>query len=162
MSVKYKFDKSKEYIKAFQNFSNHELFVGFPSESVDRGEQINNAELAYIHENGSPANNIPARPFLLSGVKESYPKVVEIFKESVKNMTTSGKADSNEIVKGLHRAGEISVNSVKARITNQVGFIPLAESTLIARQKKGFKGTSALIVTGKLLNSIKFVVKKKG
>ena len=157
MSVKYKFDKSKEYIKAFQSLSAHELFVGVPSESVNRDDKINNAQLAYIHENGSPANNIPARPFLLLGVKDSYPKVIEIFKESVKNMTVAG-----EMEKGLHKAGQISVDSVKKRIVNQVGFIPLAESTLIARQAKGFKGTKALIRTGQLLNSIKFVVRKKG
>ncbi|MDD1617199.1 MAG: hypothetical protein LUQ28_12105, partial [Methylococcaceae bacterium] len=63
------------------------------------------------------------------------------------------------MIASLTKAGIVAQNSVKATITKGEGFEPLAESTIKARQRKGFKGTKPLIRTGQLRNSITYIVK---
>lgn len=50
------------------NFPNYSIQVGVFSTKSNRQEKIDigitNADLMFIHENGSPLNNIPARPVL--------------------------------------------------------------------------------------------------
>ena len=64
--------------------------------------------------------------------------------------------------RGLTAAGQIAADAVRSQIVRQVGFAPLAPSTLRARAAAGFKGTKALIVTGELMRSITHVIRKKG
>ena len=59
-------------------FPEYLIELGVPSTKTNRKETVNlgitNAELMFIHENGSPLQNIPARPVLeltLKWVKES-------------------------------------------------------------------------------------------
>lgn len=49
------------------------VFVGVPDGGGRDDGKMTNAQLAYIHENGSPARGIPARPFLVVGVTEARP-----------------------------------------------------------------------------------------
>src|SRR3569623_347400 len=47
-----------------------EVLVGFPEDCTARRDpqEPSNAMFAYIHYFGSPANNIPARPFMYPGI----------------------------------------------------------------------------------------------
>lgn len=53
------------------------LVVGFPQEgnSEHPGMKLTTAELAYVHEHGSPASSIPARPFLGPAMEASAPTI---------------------------------------------------------------------------------------
>ena len=53
----------------------HEVCIGIPENTEERkdskGTPVNNAELLFIHTNGSPVNNIPPRPVLEPAIKQN-------------------------------------------------------------------------------------------
>lgn len=156
MSVTVTRDDSKRIIAAIEAMAKKRVLIGIPGDGSPRKDsKIGNAALGYIHENGSAARNIPARPFLIPGVRSVGDQAADVLKNAAKKAVTG----ESTIDKGLHAAGMIAQNAVKMRIRNQEGFAPLANSTLRARKRKGKEGTKALIRTGQLINSIKYVIK---
>jgi hypothetical protein len=110
-------------------------------------------------ENGSAVANIPARPVLIPGVEAVADKCADIIAKGAADSILGGQS---EYIKSLNKAGLIAQASVRGTLTAGEGFAPLAESTLKARERKGFKGTKPLLVTGQLRNSYTYVVRKRG
>lgn len=182
MSIKMTVDKLGEIMKSINSLVSKDVLVGIPDSKAERrdedGEPINNAQLGYIHEFGSPINNLPARPFLNTGVEDAKEEIAEQL-EKAANSALSGKYAQMEA--GFNKAGIVAQNSVKNKI-NSGQFAPLADSTLRARVSRGgSRGKAAerelasrsegnapsnaeikpLIDTGQLRNSITYVVRKK-
>lgn len=134
--------------------SRKQALIGIPAVKSPRDGKIGNAALGYIHENGSPKRNIPARPFLVPAVREVSPKVVKIMKEAAEK----GMDDVGAVDKGLNAAGLLAQAAVKNWMRKGEGFAPLLPRTIDARKRQGAKGTKPLIRTGQLLNSITYVV----
>lgn len=159
MKVEVVKDITDKVLANIQKMAADRLLIGIPAEKAPRkGDPITNAALGFIHENGSPARNIPARPFLVPGVRAATPKCLEILKQFGKQSLTAGPA---ALDKGLNAAGLIAQAAVKKQIVSQEGFSPLKAGTIAARKRKGYKGEKALIRTGQLLNSITYVVRSK-
>lgn len=157
------------------------VFVGVPSETANvRNElqdtsPINNATLAYIHQNGSPAQNIPARPFMTIGIDNAKEPALAQLKKAAGDQLE--KTDSANVTRGLKLAGQIAENAIKAAINSSIA-PQLADSTLRARARRGRKGAIAelksrqegnepstenartLVDTGAMRNSIKYVIRK--
>lgn len=146
---------------AFAQLAQQEVLVGVPSEDAARKSEekqpMNNATLAYIQDNGSPAANIPERPFMRPGIQDCKEKVVKQFKNGAK-AALEGNADA--IDKALHTSGLIAQAAIRNRI-NAGPPPPLAKSTLAARRRRGRTGTVPLVDTGQLRNSINYVLRKK-
>lgn len=134
-----------------------EVYVGVPGETADRGEPVNNAALAYIHDKGSALANIPARPFMEPGIRDVQDQITA----SLKSALDVAQLTPATLEQSLNRAGITAVVAIKKRIVSQEGFAPLKPSTLAARKRKGRNRTKALIDTGEMLNSIKHVVRDK-
>jgi hypothetical protein len=180
-SVVVKIDKVGNIVKALTALTNKDVLVGIPDQTTERKPDddddgpVNNATLGYIHEHGSPANNIPARPFLIPGVKDAHDEVEHRLKKAA-NLALDGNLSAVDAQ--LSMAGQEARDSVKAKI-NSGDFEPLADATLEARARKGRKGAKAelasrragnapstalakpLIDTGQLRNSITYVVRGK-
>lgn len=157
--IKNNLPKLKE---ALTKVSKQEVLVGVPAENSNRksapGEKqaMNNATLAYIHDNGSAAANIPARPFMRPGITRAKARIAETLGLSAKQAING----DGSIDKGLMKAGLIAQLSIREVINE--GVPPeLAPNTIKARQKRGRTGTRPLIDTGQLRNAINFVVKEK-
>lgn len=157
------------------------VFVGVPSETTNIRDDlsdiapINNATLAYIHQNGSPAKNIPARPFMTIGIENAKKPATEQLKIAAQTALNT-KNDAN-ITRGLSLAGQIAESSIKAAINSSIA-PQLSEATLKARARRGRKGAKlelanraagaepgsdlakTLVDTGALRNSIKYVIRK--
>ena len=179
MTVKVTVDNLAKVIASINALVKKEVLVGIPSGTTERKEDeqtpVNNAQLGYIHEYGSPANNIPARPFLIPGVNKAKNKIESQLKTAAK---AALNRDLKTIEKSLDNAGLSAQNSVRTEI-NSGDFQELALSTLKARARKGRKGAQAeidsraegnlpsnenarpLIDTGQLRNSITYVVRGK-
>lgn len=147
---------------AFAQLSQQEVLVGVPRDEVVRSDPnekqpMNNATLAYIQDNGSPANNIPARPFMHPGVEACKEKVVKQFEKGAKAALTG---DTGAIDKALNTAGLMAQASIR-NVINSGPPPALAESTLAARRRRGRTGTVPLVDTGQLRNSINYVLRKK-
>ncbi len=133
------------------------VLVGIPSDKTARDDDapINNATIGYIMEHGAPEQNIPARPFLIPGIRESKERVAKQFKLAAQK---SLKGDKDAAEQGLNRAGLIAQNAVRKVIN--AGIAPaLTSGTLAARRRRGRTGTKPLIDTGQTRNSITFVVR---
>ena len=141
---------------AIKKLTRMDVLVGVPADKSDRqGQGPTNALLAYIHDTGSPAANIPARPFLGPGIMNAKDRILQRL-EKMGNSALRG--DPSAIEKELNAIGLIAVSSIRAKITSGP-FAPLASSTLRARRRAGRSGTKPLIVTGQLRNSISYVLR---
>lgn len=168
-------DGTADLAKTLKDLANTSVMVGIPSDreqgnSGSAGTEkrkegpIGNAALGYIHETGSPINNIPPRPFLRPGVNDSR-KRWEPYLQQAASLAMEGKPDA--VDRALHAAGLTAVAAVKNKITAGLS-PPLKQSTINARRRRSksrLASTAAdvkpLIDTGQLLNSINYVVRKK-
>ena len=157
MTVQVTRDIAEKVLANIRAVPQKKLLVGIPAEENARSGEIGNASLGFIHEYGSPARNIPPRPFLVPGVQDAEPQAVAMLAKPTGDALEKGV---DVLVRGLERAGLVCQAAVKKRIVSQEGFAPLSPRTIAARQRKGYKGTKALIRTGQLLNSITYVVRR--
>lgn len=156
-----------EVMRACDLLTEHEVLVGVPAEKGARPKDENgeyqpgmtNAALAYIHDKGSPAANIPARPFMGPGINEAMPAIIEKQKEGAKLVL---QGDESAITRMHNSTGMLAQNSIRKVITDGEGFEGLSEKTLAARKRRGRKGTKPLIDTSQMRKSITYVVRRKG
>lgn len=143
-------------IKQVHDLARRKVQVGAPASTAARnGGALTNADLAYIHENGAPGANIPARPFLVPGIQESGDRIGKQMEKAAR-AALANKPD--QVEQALHGAGVTAQSGVRGKI-NEGPFEALAEATLAARQRRGRTGDKPLIDTGQLRNSITYVIK---
>lgn len=149
-------DKTEELKKQIKELTDQQVLVGIPASTTNRSDPITNAALGYIHEFGSPAQNIPARPFLYPTINKLKDKLTVMLKNAaqLKFDHKDGEAQNQ-----LNAIGLTAANAVKATIVGggDPKWPPLAPETIAAKGS-----SSSLIDTGQLLNSITYVIRKKG
>ena len=167
-----------------QKFAMSDVYVGVPADKNDRqsnftgeSDEITNAEIAYTNDNGSPAKNIPARPFMRPGIKKVREKIAQRMGRGIKDILNTGQdADVSLMAVGL-----MAQSAIRGIIN--AGIAPaLSEQTLRQRveSKHGAKGAQAeldaraagappsmdyakpLVWSGQLRNSINFVIRRRG
>jgi len=139
-----------------------DVLVGVPSDKSVRkveesGSPMNNATIAYIQDNGSPAANIPARPFMQPGIKAVKPKIATSLQHGARGAL---QGDKDAVEKGLNVAGLAAQASIRSMINEGIP-PPLSSLTIASRKARGRTGTKPLVDTGQLRNSINYVVRKK-
>lgn len=154
-TVKEKVYKQIDFGKAAKFMSSHQAMVGVPQESSGRAGAVGNAELLYIHTNGSPAKGIPARPVVEPAIEQqaAQDQIAELLKEAAIAALDGniGLARSN-----LDKAGQAGENAVKEYFTGGNDWAPNKAATIKA------KGSDRpLIDTGALRQSITHVVREK-
>jgi hypothetical protein len=135
------------------------VYVGIPAENAARDDDapLNNAAIGYIHENGAPEVNIPARPWLVPGVKGAQKDLAALMRKAAK---FAAQGESGKVGMVMHAAGIKAVSAVKLMISSNIQ-PALAEGTLAARRRRGVTRTNTLVDTGNLQNHINYVVKEK-
>lgn len=185
MSITVTKDRMAEVLKSIQGLVSKRVLIGIPSNTAERKDDapMNNAQIGYVMETGSPANNVPARPFLVPGTEKALPACVKTLKAGAQK-ALDGNEDAAS--RALDRAGIIASSSVRNTIGSNIP-PPLAPSTIRGRKyargtasrrtdeteyldmvKKGLSpgtaqqisGIVALVNTGQLRNSITYVVRK--
>lgn len=147
-------DKTNEIEKSLRELKNKSVLVGIPEEKATRPEDrtINNAELAYIHTNGSPIRGIPARPFIQPAIEKNSTPIGAQLGEAIKKTLTGGDSEPS-----LRKAGIIGQNVSRGWFTNpDNGWAPNTPRTIA---KKG--SDKPLIDTAEMRKSITFVVREK-
>jgi hypothetical protein len=181
-------DRLNDLLKALKEFTREQVLVGVAADTAQRqdGGPINNATIGLIMEKGSPAANIPARPWLAPGIMSARKEVLNVYLEATRR---SLRTFNPQPIHGAHaRVGAIARDAVKKYIKT-AAFTPLAASTVAARfrQRKarrrrksetqymaavaggmapsaaqGLYGIQPLINTGTFLNSVTYAVRQKG
>ena len=154
-----------DLVRALNALTHNDVLVGVPEKTAGRKtqgkRQMNNATLAYIHDNGSPLAHIPQREFLRPGIKNAQQDIVK-YLEGAGKAALNGKEQT--IGKYLDAAGLTAQKSIRRKI--QTGpFTPLKAATVKARKRKhpSRKNTrvTPLIDTGSMLASISYVIRSK-
>ena len=150
-------DKLGALMKCLSTMSTGSVYVGVPNVKAGRKDdgEMNNATLAYIHQNGSPAQNIPARPFMTNGMRDCQGAVAKELSGAVRAGVSGDERGKRQY---LGRAGMTAQNAIRGALTEGEGFEPLADSTIASRQARGRTGTRPLIDTGQLRQSITYVI----
>lgn len=169
-------DKTLDLSAAMRLLTRSEVLVGIPADKgghPGEDDPVTYSEVGYIHENGAPDANIPARPFLIPGIRAAHDQIVD-------QLRGAGRAalegNAGGVAKALERAGIIGQNSVRAQFVDN-DWPELAESTLNKRgpatrdesgkiTKRGKTrrergAVNPLQDTGLLRKSITYVVRKK-
>lgn len=168
--------------EALAFLAKREVLVGFPESTAERTLEpdekgdITNAALGYIHDNGDPDVNIPARPFMREGMQEAIPGVTAGLMKVAKQVVV--RRSSVDVEKGLTQIG-LKVQFALRRKINEGIPPPLSPLTLAKRAAKGRKGAAKelenraqglppstqlakpLIDTGQLRNAINFVIRPR-
>lgn len=112
-----------------------QVLVGIPEvngarkEDEDDGD-VTNAALGYIHEFGAPASNIPARPWLIPGVRKSVRDYMPQLRGAAA-AALDGKPDIVE--RSLRMAGILAAQGAKHEMATG-NFVLLKPETIRARQ----------------------------
>ena len=179
--VRQTIDKVAGLVNRVTDLTDSDVIVGVPAESSPRSDgKITNSQLAYIHEHGSPARNIPARPFMYPGAMRVRDQAVRMMRQGALDavLGRGGSADQT-----LQQVGILVRNSVVAEITDpEPPFTPLKPATIRARLRRTAAGRRQLrrlksdkavtdwaedgnihplIDTGQLRASITWVVRKE-
>lgn len=184
-------DRVNEVMVRVKQVVKKDVLVGIPSDSGD-GElgvqdgsnlrsdhhvpgagailsDVLNAQLGYIHEKGAPEANIPARPFLIPGIRSAQGRITTFLKEAA---SAGLKGDEGLMTKNLHGAGMVAMNAVQSKL-RRGPFAPLQPSTIRRRRVRSAgskyrrKATTAadvkpLIDTAQMLKAITYVVRSRG
>ncbi len=157
-------DKVANVLAGLKSLAKSEVLVGIPSSTAERQPDpsephpLNNAEIGYLMENGSPATNTPARPWLEPGVANEKPGIVKVLRKGADEVL-SGHRDA--AVKSLVAAGLLGERGAKRKITDGP-FAPLAPSTIAKRKARGRTSEKPLIDSGQMRNAVTSVIRPKG
>lgn len=161
MALRVTVDRLKNLVDATDALTKQRVMVGVPANKAGRrqtrGQRINNATLAYIHEHGAPAANIPKRAFLRPGVESVQRDLVQIMRKAG-DAALNGRPD--HVNRWLNAAGLKAQAAVQAKLRSGP-FAPLSPRTLAARRARGVSRTKPLIDTAQLLQSISYVVRRR-
>lgn len=142
-------DNSKQFVELLNQVKDLEVYVGIPEEKSSRkGEEITNAELCYIHTNGSPLNHIPARPIIEPAIEtiETKEAISKQLEDAVK-ATLENKRDIAR--QHLKKAGMIGKNAARAWFTDpRNNWPPNSIATAKAKLSKNPKLLQKLIDSG--------------
>lgn len=154
-------DKASKLIKGINYTKDNYLLIGIPQKKTIReDEAITNAELLFIHTNGSPINNVPARPVIEPALEDDMERLTSMLKDFA-NEAIEGNFE--EAQKQLERTGMRAQNVCRNWFTNADNNWP--ENAPSVRERKIKKGSTEprpLIDTGELRKSIIYVVVKDG
>lgn len=181
-------DNVRKTFESLREITGKQVLVGIPSDREERkgdeDEDINNAALGYIHEFGSPAANIPARPFLIPGVRDAEKSELYQLRKAAR---AALEGETKLAMQAMNAAGIVASNSARNKISSNIP-PPLQPETIarrhIARGTKSMReseqvylrliaqgvdpgaaqnevGIISLINTGQLRNSITYVIRQK-
>jgi hypothetical protein len=167
VTVKVTQDRVPQLQEAMRILGDSIVLVGIPMGAPARPapDTVGNAELLYIHEHGSPGNNIPARPSLNPGVRNSEARWRQPMLAAA-HAALDG--DPGEVQRHLSIAGMVAVAAVKNGIA--AGIPPPLSPYTIARRRQRSRGSkyrrkaktasdvTPLIDTANMINSITYVV----
>ena len=136
-------DRLPAMLAAVERLTSADVLVGVPAPKAPRRAGIvTNAMLAAIHENGSPAQNIPARPFIRPGIMKIRARAVAMMRQGAKDAVLGKPVDPRVI---LERVGMLARNAVVEAITDpEPPFVPIGQATIRARLRRTAAGRRIL------------------
>jgi len=160
VSVTLTIDRMQLLRQAMDALDNGSVLIGIPddSEKNQRDDTVEtNSEIAFTNEFGEPAENIPARPFLIPGVNNAMEKNERIMIKGAQDVLALRGNPVIAVHNALEYVGRASVASVQKIIRDRIP-PKLSDYTLFMRRRAGRLGDKPLLDTSNLIQSITSVV----
>jgi len=141
--------EGERFFAEIKKLSELKVLVGFEAGDATDDRGVDVAQIALFNELGTSTS--PSRPFLRMSVDENEDKIRAMCGKNLKTLTSGGTAESI-----LKQTGTFGVSLVQEKIGSG-GFAANAPSTI---RKKG--SDHPLIDTGRMRQSVKYVIKGKG
>lgn len=141
--------EGQRFFAEIEKLKEQQVFVGFQAGQAADDRGVDMAQIAMFNELGT--STAPARPFLRDSVDENEDVIRDQCGKELKKLTTGATAEAV-----LKRVGALGVRLVQEKIESG-SFEPNAPSTI---KKKG--SDKPLIDTGRMRQSVKYVVKRRG
>lgn len=141
--------EGERFFAEIKKLTELQVFVGFQAGEVTDDRGVDMAQIAMFNELGTATS--PSRPFLRMSVDENEDKIRAMGGKNLRDVTSGGTAETV-----LKQTGAFGVSLVQEKIGSG-SFEPNAPSTV---RKKG--SDHPLIDTGRMRQSVKYVIKKKG
>lgn len=133
-------DRMPALVASVRALVENDVMVGIPGDTPARESghspsdwhPITNVDLGFIHEFGAPGANIPPRPHLVPGVSDVRDDVAAIFLKAARRVLDG---DHGAAQAGLHAAGRLGRDAVKAKITSGLQ-PPIKDETVKARLRR--------------------------
>lgn len=160
-------DEFEKAQKALQFIRDTAVYVGISDADTKREEEsieVTNAELLFIHTNGSPAKNIPPRPVIEPAIEKDRDRLAKMMEKAAK-YAFDGKLDQS--LQQLKITGMRGQNISRDWFYNpDNGWKPDKPATIRVKKNKhkNVKGYDprTLVDTSQMKNSITYFVKTKG
>ena len=162
----------KDFQDTLKKFDSLQVYVGIPQEKSSRQQvahvatktgalrtkrlkamdaNITNAELMYIHTNGSTLRGIPARPVIEPAIFDDKANIAAELKTAAEGALAGNKS---QMMTGLNRAGMEGQNAARGWFVNpKNNWAPNTPATI---EVKG--SSKPLIDSGQLRKSIIYVI----
>ena len=141
--------EGQRFFAEIEKLKEQQVFVGFQAGQVADDRGVDMAQIAMFNELGT--STAPSRPFLRMSVDENEDKINTTCGRELESLKSGGTAETI-----LRRVGALGVRLVQEKIGSG-SFEPNAESTI---RKKG--SDKPLIDTGRMRQSVKYVIKRRG
>ena len=141
--------EGQRFFRELAELKELEVRVGFQRGEAQEEDGTDICDVAAYNELGT--DHIPARPFIRQSVDDNESKIKSFLKAQVKDF---GKGKSAEQM--LKEIGIFQKDLMQDKITSG-SFAPNADSTI---KKKG--SSKPLVDTGRMRQSVKYVIQKKG
>lgn len=142
-------------MRDLERLAKQDLLVGFP-EGEARDDGLSNAQLAYIHDNGAPEANIPARPFMVPAIDRAKKKLCDKAGQ-VARALTQGR---DVIDQGMHQMGLDASVAIKDEINSNIQ-PELSDATKASRRARGLTRENTLVDTGQMRNAATYVIRER-
>lgn len=159
----------KDLKRSIDFLNNNYVLVGIPDTENGRedSKDVTNADLLFIHTNGSPINNIPPRPVIEPALYRNKDKFTKMLEDASSDVMEGHTTDAIII---LRKIGMKAQKICRAWFVDPAnGWPPNSPSTAEAKIRKFRKynktGTyepRPLIDTGELRKSITYVLSLRG
>ena len=150
--------------KGLEWMRDNTLLVGIPDSGERKSKKgkkpkVTNAELLFIHTNGSPVNNIPKRPVIEPAIELNRDSIAKMINKTAE-LAMEGKIA--EADKSLKKTGTYVVGRIKRYFVEGNDWPPNSPAVQRAKRKKGADNPRPLIDTAQMRNSITYVISKGG
>ena len=141
----------REIMAEFKELSSQTVRIGIQSKEKDSTGKQSLAKVAAQNEFGNPQKRIPSRPFMRQAFDKNVTKISEMGKK-LAGLLMKRKMKSQQAL-------ELWGQEMETNIKNEIirgDFVPNAPYTIAKK-----KSDKPLIDTGRMLGSVRYVVKKR-
>jgi phage gpG-like protein len=141
-----------------RDIGKHHAKVGIVDAGATEADGTRIVDIAAIHEYGAPSAGIPERSFIRFTLEQRKGDLLNMSERLARMLL----ADKLDVEKALKILGAFTAEAIKTSIRRRLIKQDLAPSTRLAKLRKyGDENPTALVDTGRLINSITFAVGKK-